>query len=538
MQHRSQNTPCGTEATRRQGAVLLVVLVVLVILALAAYQFTNSMTAEYQASRAALRSVQARALAESGVNYAAALLSDPDSLANKLNGNPYNNASMFQNQGSPDSGPGRFSLIRPSDPGDTGSSQPFYFGVVDESGKINLNALLKIDKSGNVAKQILMALPNMTDDISDAILDWLDPDEDPRPNGAESNYYASLNPPYSSKNGPLDSLEELLLVKGVTPQLLYGNDRNRNGIIDPDEDDGSDKTTQLGWSAYMTVYSRELDIDSQNNPRIYLNDQDLQGLGDSLTTALGDDLANFILAARTYGLSTSSNTGGRGRTGSNAAPKTQGRMTRTVAIGRQGGGGGGGGGGRGGRPQNINSIYDLIGSSVNIPASGGGQAQVYPSPLQGTDSLRQYLPLLLDKTTTNKPGATIQPRINVSTAPAAVLQTLTAINSSITADDIQSILAQRPSISSGTAPDPIYQTPAWLMVQANLTQAKMKALEKWITGRSLVYRVQSVGYFPNGGAAARIEAVIDTNAGQPRIVYWRDLTELGKGFDLSSLTGG
>jgi hypothetical protein len=44
--------------------------------------------------------------------------------------------------------------------------------------------------------------------------------------------------------------------------------------------------------------------------------------------------------------------------------------------------------------------------------------------------------------------------------------------------------------------------------------------------------VQSIGYFEGGGPTARIEAIIDTNAGRPRIIYWRDLTELGKGYDL------
>jgi hypothetical protein len=46
--------------------------------------------------------------------------------------------------------------------------------------------------------------------------------------------------------------------------------------------------------------------------------------------------------------------------------------------------------------------------------------------------------------------------------------------------------------------------------------------------------VQSLGYFDAGGSTARIEAVIDTNGGRPRIIYWRDLTELGKGFNLQN----
>jgi hypothetical protein len=44
-----------------------------------------------------------------------------------------------------------------------------------------------------------------------------------------------------------------------------------------------------------------------------------------------------------------------------------------------------------------------------------------------------------------------------------------------------------------------------------------------------VYRVQSVGYFDGPGPMARVEAVIDTNAGRPRIIMWRDVTELGGG---------
>src|SRR5207248_8062397 len=116
----------------------------------------------------------------------------------------------------------------------------------------------------------------------------------------ESNYYQTLNPPYNAKNGPLDSLDELLLVKGVTPQLLYGNDLNRNGILDAEEDDGSG-TVDMGWQAYLTVYTHENNVDSTGTPRIYLNDPDINSLADKLTTALGEDLANYIIAYRLYG---------------------------------------------------------------------------------------------------------------------------------------------------------------------------------------------------------------------------------------------
>jgi hypothetical protein len=74
----------------------------------------------------------------------------------------------------------------------------------------------------------------MTIEIADAILDWLDDDDEPREFGAEANTTRRW-PPYAPKNGPLETVEELLLVRGVTPQLLFGCDVNRNGMVDPDE---------------------------------------------------------------------------------------------------------------------------------------------------------------------------------------------------------------------------------------------------------------------------------------------------------------
>ena len=67
--------------------------------------------------------------------------------------------------------------------------------------------------------------PNPTD----AILDWLDIDDEPRPEGAESDFYESLETPYACKNGPMESIEELLLVAGITPEIYF--DLNR----DPEE---------------------------------------------------------------------------------------------------------------------------------------------------------------------------------------------------------------------------------------------------------------------------------------------------------------
>lgn len=120
--------------------------------------------------------------------------------------------------------------------------------IADEFGKLNLNALLvgsapadgEEDVSGangedawdeqTATNEVLEAalrtlfLDRETPvDPTDAILDWMDPDDVPREEGAEADYYAGLDVPIGIKNGPMDSLEELLMVKGITPDLYFGD---------------------------------------------------------------------------------------------------------------------------------------------------------------------------------------------------------------------------------------------------------------------------------------------------------------------------
>jgi general secretion pathway protein K len=104
--------------------------------------------------------------------------------------------------------------------------------ITDESGKINLNTLN--DTSVIILKNLLANMGvegPQADTIADSILDWKDPDDLVRLNGAESDYYMSLPNPYKAKNANFDTLEELSLVKGMTPAILYG-DGTKKGIID------------------------------------------------------------------------------------------------------------------------------------------------------------------------------------------------------------------------------------------------------------------------------------------------------------------
>ena len=63
----------------------------------------------------------------------------------------------------------------------------------------------------------------------------------------------------------------------------------------------------------------------------------------------------------------------------------------------------------------------------------------------------------------------------------------------------------------------------------------MQAIERYITARTFVYRIQSIGYFDGGGPMTSVEAVVDVSSGTPHIVYYRDLTGLGKAFDPTNI---
>ncbi len=552
----------GSDKTRpREGFALIAVLIVVVILSLAAYRYADSMTAEYQVAVRSSEAAQAKRFADSGIHYAMGSLADPATINDTLGGNPYDNPAQFANVNLgplDDNRSGRFSLFAVGDTG-TGSGASRYQvrnGVSDESGKLNINALIAQDPSGQVLHDALMMLPYMTEDVADAIVDWVDADDTPRETGAESAYYQGLPQPYSAKNGPLNSIEELLLVRGVTWQMLFGTDRNRNGRQDPGEDGGD---FSRGWSEFLTCYGRELDVDTDGNPRIDLTGSDLNTLSTDLTAALGQELSDYILAARLYGTSSAS------PQTANATSGTTASMTVTSGTVTQSGGGvtiqlavkassntsnssSSSGGTITGGPSELraavqkslgenasaknklNSVLALANTQVTLPKAQTQPGQPAPptivvkSPLNDANALKDLLPLLLDKTTT-RTGFEMTPRVNVNTAPPEVLAALPGL----AAEDVDGILAVR---GSQAPTDPATTTAAWLVTQANLTPSKFQSLEKYVTGMTMTYRVQSVGYFGQGGPVARVEAVIDTNQGHPRIVYYRDLSDLGHSFDL------
>jgi type II secretory pathway component PulK len=66
--------------------------------------------------------------------------------------------------------------------------------------------------------------------IIDSILDWINPSETAGFSGAKSDYYMHLNPPYYCKNGQIDDISELLLIKGITPEIYWGSNSTNHPV--------------------------------------------------------------------------------------------------------------------------------------------------------------------------------------------------------------------------------------------------------------------------------------------------------------------
>lgn len=134
--------------------------------------------------------------------------------------------------------------------------------IADEYGKINLNALILYENGVpepnepliEALRHFFLERSDSAYDPVDAILDWLDYDDgdSTEPDGAESDYYLSLESPYSCKNGPMDSIEELLLIKGITPELYFGNAEEQSGSL-PQEPLSEYLTVHGDWEGRVNV---------------------------------------------------------------------------------------------------------------------------------------------------------------------------------------------------------------------------------------------------------------------------------------------
>lgn len=273
-------------APRPRGTVFIFTLLILLTIAGATMVVAATMRIERQAAANHEQAVQADIAAQGVIRYVTAKLTEQPGVPLTDGQVTAENAQL---------GDTRYWLIRP----DRNNGGSVVFGVADEAGKLNINT---------ASLDMLVMLPGMTDAGAASIIDWRDPDSEVTEDGAESDYYAIMAEPYQAKNDAFERIEELLWVRDITPELVYGYDRLRNGVAaqsDNEEDDEAmDSTRTLGIAAaddrgvydMITVHSYEPNTDSTGEPRINVNDADSTALRQWITDQLSAARADGILA--------------------------------------------------------------------------------------------------------------------------------------------------------------------------------------------------------------------------------------------------
>ncbi len=273
------------------GSALILALWTLVLIGVVGLAFVDSVNVELAISKYAVSTLQARELARAGVLRARAALRQDTDARDTLEDTWNDDEGLREFE----LGKGWVSVI--GEP-EADTDEPRY-GLVDEARKLNIN-------TATDEMLLRLPLPEMTEELVDALIDWRDGDDTPRPQGAENDYYESLDPPYHAKNEAFETLEELLLVKGFTREVLYGEDWNLNGMLDRAEDDGemsdpsdnADGVLDRGLAPFLTVYSEDLNVTSEGVERINIVSASDEELESALGSVLSPEQLQALIAFR------------------------------------------------------------------------------------------------------------------------------------------------------------------------------------------------------------------------------------------------
>lgn len=197
---------------------MVIVMISLLVLTVLAGGFAYSMKVETKLARNANSEAELEWLGRSGVEYARWVLAN--SLLNPME--PYDSLDQPWATGSGFLGPTNAPIGEVQKTFTLGHGTVTW-SITDCESKFNINAPEPILQQVLPQALTLMGVaPGEATPIVNSILDWTDQDDRMHPEGAETQFYQSLNPPYLCKNGPIDDISELLLVKGVTPEIYYG----------------------------------------------------------------------------------------------------------------------------------------------------------------------------------------------------------------------------------------------------------------------------------------------------------------------------
>lgn len=442
-----------TRASSPRGSVLIIVMwICLGLVALTLY-FANSMNSELHAADNRVAEVAARQAIAGGTRYAAAVLSQ------YATGGAVPEIEDYQSEAVPVGDEGRFWFIgRRYDalPSQQVANEP-YFALVDEASKLNLNTVTS-------AMLQALPLPDMTPEFADAIVAWRSANTQNAAN-AES-YYTQLIPPRHNKGASYETVDELRLVNGALLDVLLGEDTNRNGVLDPNEDDGE-----------------------RSAPRDDQNGQLLAGLLDYVTV---------------YSSEPATSAAGARRLNVTALTTLQARQTLQTRLTQ-----------RGLTQQRAAQILARIPFNPQNPVATPALTSVADFMVTTQMTADEWALVHTDLTATTAASGIATGLVNVNTASLAVLSAIPGIGP----DRAAAVVAFR-----AANPDQL-KTFAWLTQV--LSPAQIRQAGRYLTDQSYQFSADIAGVGANGRGYSREKVIFDVSTGTPRIVYRQDFTGFG-----------
>ncbi len=451
---------------RKRASILVGLLWCLALLALVVVGVLHTARMDLLTGKNFGDRIQAHYLALAGIEKAKALLyknaKERSHRAKNHTGEFYDDAQQFREI---EFGRGTYSVLRRARPDEGGG---VVYGVADEESRLNLNT---------ADADALQKMQGLGPDVAAAILGW-------RGQGnlvGESDYYLSLRPPYKPRGGPFETIRELLMVRGVSADLLLGNDVHQNGLLDALEDGDNNggppkyqstvSGTDLGWAGNLTVDSGGKNVNAAGESRVNVQTADET----TLTTVHGitREMARAMVAYR----------------GQHQFQSIADLLDVTP-------------------PQNNGNGNNLNGNSPNqqnnnpVPDDSAGSGQRVIND--------QLFAQIADDVTVSA-DETFSGLINLNTAGEDVLVCLPGIDRNLA----QAIIAHRQS--SG-----FFDNLAGAMQVDGMTKDIFKQLAPLVTVRSETFRILGEGRVKSTGATQRIQMIVRVNLDGVKTLSYRE----------------
>ncbi len=493
--------------SRDDGMVLIITLWVLTILAVLALTFASTMHVESRAAHNEMERARATYAARAGIERAiAAYQSDQTGYFSSLSEWAYLDSEEDEFPFPDDE---RYEVL-----------------VTDESSKLDVNV---------VDEESLSQLTQLTPELMACILDWRDEDDETRRDGAEADHYARLRPPRICANRPFMTMQELLLVAGMTDETYYGSRANRPmAIRSPSEQSESEEILPL--ESIFTVYGGMNDQDAQGRDRVNINvaeEDDISEIaGEVLTSSdisaiinrrgsrpfqsIGEllqvpgmtrekmqQVADLVTTRSQPGEDENAQPGeaqpeeepapqipglpgvpGQG----GAVPGLPGLPSIPGDAARQFQPPTGGGGGIPGLPQPGQPGQPGQQTGPQQPGQGGGGSEGDTADLPAPDEYRHGV-------------------YNINTAPAEVLATLEGMDEQL----VQAIIEERENEPFGSRGD--------LLRLDDVSDQVFTQIVEDISARSSSLRITSVGSLEEGRIRVKLTVIVDLKSDEPQIVH-------------------